>query len=369
MSENSFEGFIRSNTTPIPDVLFDELLSLLTGAELKVLLYIMRRTWGFKKDADAIALSQFEHGITTQDGRVLDRGCGLNRETICKALKSLEKMGCIKSEKQFSKHGDKDITVYKIRFKEGVGGKSDHPEKADRSGGRKNEPPVGGKSDQEVDGLTDQGGRKNPKKVVGKTDLQETVVQQTDKQETERETPTVEVPEPAPLSPSSESLFKKLTEEQSQFWDRWNALSHCGDQAFNETAKGHVVELAGKVTTTTDLQSLYDYAYDRIKEFAKAKGEEPVPPRLGNLVKRYGDWKAAQDAKKRDREQSSIKTVSGSGAVQNWTQARLSGKAPPIVYDDPPQARKKMNNMGLGPELAAFQEMIMRRRKQKEEEV
>jgi hypothetical protein len=167
-----FGGFERSNTTPVPDILFDELLSILSGSELKVLLYIMRRTWGFKKDADHIALSQFEHGIVTRDGRVLDRGCGLNRETICKALKSLEKLGCIESVKQFSRHGDKDVTVYKIRFKEGVVGKTDYP-------GRKSEPPVGG--------LTDHGGRKTSKGVGGKSDIQETVKQKTVKQQTGRQ--------------------------------------------------------------------------------------------------------------------------------------------------------------------------------------
>lgn len=193
---NSFDGFERSNTTPIPDVLFDELLSVLSGSELKVLLYIMRRTWGFKKDTDAIALSQFEKGIVTQDGRVLDRGCGLNRETICKALKSLEKGGYIESEKHFSSHGDKDITVYKIHFK----------------GSRKNELPVVGKNDQGVVGLTDQGSRKNSKRVVGKSDLQETVIQETVKQQTERSMPAAPVPSIS-FSLEEETMLQWLNEE------------------------------------------------------------------------------------------------------------------------------------------------------------
>jgi hypothetical protein len=47
-------GFRRPTTTPVPDELFDEWLAVLSGAELKCLLYIVRRTLGFKKDADAI---------------------------------------------------------------------------------------------------------------------------------------------------------------------------------------------------------------------------------------------------------------------------------------------------------------------------
>src|SRR5690348_4109569 len=131
-----FEGFEQANTTPIPDVLFDTLLTKLSGAELKVLLYIMRRTWGFKKDTDAISLTQFEHGIVTKEGKRLDYGCGLNRETICKALQSLETKGCIKSEKRTAHKRDMDVTIYSIRFKGEamVVGKSDH------SASRKNQP-------------------------------------------------------------------------------------------------------------------------------------------------------------------------------------------------------------------------------------
>ncbi len=38
----------------------------------------MRRTFGFKKDSDHIALSQLLNGIATRDGRILDRGVGLS---------------------------------------------------------------------------------------------------------------------------------------------------------------------------------------------------------------------------------------------------------------------------------------------------
>ncbi len=44
-----FKGFISPRYTQVPDALFDELMAYLSGAELKVLLYIIRRTLGFKK--------------------------------------------------------------------------------------------------------------------------------------------------------------------------------------------------------------------------------------------------------------------------------------------------------------------------------
>src|SRR6476661_5454193 len=91
-----FEGFDNPTTTPVPDVVFDKFLSRLGEAELKALLYIVRRTFGFKKDHDQISFNQFIRGITTQDGRVLDEGCGIrNRTTLSNALKSLEQLGII----------------------------------------------------------------------------------------------------------------------------------------------------------------------------------------------------------------------------------------------------------------------------------
>ena len=45
-----FRGFDSPNYTQVPDILFDERMAHLSGAELKVLLYIIRRTFGFKKD-------------------------------------------------------------------------------------------------------------------------------------------------------------------------------------------------------------------------------------------------------------------------------------------------------------------------------
>ena len=113
-----FDGFEPANTTPVPDVLFDELLPYLNEAQLKVMLYIIRRTLGFKKTADAISLKQFRYGITTKDEKKLDSGCGLkNFTTISKALKSLEQMGCIESDKRETSQGDQDTTVYRIRFR------------------------------------------------------------------------------------------------------------------------------------------------------------------------------------------------------------------------------------------------------------
>lgn len=102
-----FKGFSAPHYTQTPDDLFDWLLPDLSGAELKVLLYIVRRTFGFKKDADTIGIKQLMEGITTADGRQLDRGTGLGRSTVLAAVKSLEDWGLIeRQENTTSARGD-----------------------------------------------------------------------------------------------------------------------------------------------------------------------------------------------------------------------------------------------------------------------
>jgi len=100
-------------TTATPDWLFDEVAPDLDKAPLKVLLYIVRRTCGFRKSADAISLSQFQHGIVTRDGRQLDKGAGVkNRTTLLRALADLEARGLIGHQDARHADGGHATTVY-----------------------------------------------------------------------------------------------------------------------------------------------------------------------------------------------------------------------------------------------------------------
>ena len=90
-----FIGFASPRYTQVPDEIFDELLPDLTGAELKTLMYVVRRTFGFKKDSDHISLSQLVSGIKTRDGRILDRGTGLHKDSVIAATKSLTTKGIL----------------------------------------------------------------------------------------------------------------------------------------------------------------------------------------------------------------------------------------------------------------------------------
>jgi hypothetical protein len=111
-----FPGFRKPTYTIVPDELFDELLADLTGSELKVLLYIIRRTFGFKRDSDNISLSQMLNGIRTKDGRTLDRGTGIAKSTLVSALKSLEAKNIIIAEKRKSTKRGFEATNYRLNI-------------------------------------------------------------------------------------------------------------------------------------------------------------------------------------------------------------------------------------------------------------
>jgi hypothetical protein len=151
-----FEGFDTPNSTLVPDVVFDRLLTKLGEAELKALLYIIRRTFGFKKDRDPVSFNQFLRGITTKDGHIQDEGCGIrDRTTLSKALQSLEQKGIIQSEKSRDERGENVTTIYNLRFRKAPQG-------------------AAGKSPQGVVGNSYHGSRNFPPPVVGNSYPQKT---------------------------------------------------------------------------------------------------------------------------------------------------------------------------------------------------
>ena len=84
MSRRYF-GMIHANSTPVPNCLFDSILPTLKPAELKILLIIIRQTYGWidprfpkkRKQFDWISQSQFQHKT------------GLSRKAVSTGLASL----------------------------------------------------------------------------------------------------------------------------------------------------------------------------------------------------------------------------------------------------------------------------------------
>jgi len=82
--------------TKVNDAFFARLLPALPEGELRAFLYLVRRTWGYKRPRDHVSLSQFLSGVRTRDGTIADRGCGIkSRDTLLAALRALEARGAI----------------------------------------------------------------------------------------------------------------------------------------------------------------------------------------------------------------------------------------------------------------------------------
>lgn len=113
----NYPGFDVPHYTSVPDDFFDFIMPHLTGAELKVLLYVIRRTFGFKRDADAISIDQLCNGIRRADGTHLDLGTRLAKTTALDAVKSLAGKGLLIGERQASPEFGYQPTLYRLRFR------------------------------------------------------------------------------------------------------------------------------------------------------------------------------------------------------------------------------------------------------------
>lgn len=84
-----FTGFDppRQNWTKVPNALFDALPRFSSHAELAVVLYCVRSTWGYGTASRRITLDEFENGRKRRDGSRIDAGCGMSRASIISGLK------------------------------------------------------------------------------------------------------------------------------------------------------------------------------------------------------------------------------------------------------------------------------------------
>lgn len=60
------------NSFQVPNALVDDLLSELSGSELKCYLFIVRKTRGWQKASDAISISQFVEGTKLSNRQIID---------------------------------------------------------------------------------------------------------------------------------------------------------------------------------------------------------------------------------------------------------------------------------------------------------
>lgn len=94
-----FAGFEHpeENWSKLPHVLIEMLDRFSSLAELKVVLYILRHTWGFQefKELKRITLDEFQHGRKRKDRSRLDKGTGMSKDAIREGLSRAVKDGFI----------------------------------------------------------------------------------------------------------------------------------------------------------------------------------------------------------------------------------------------------------------------------------
>jgi hypothetical protein len=106
-----FAGFSKPQDvgfTRVPnDFIENELANITSLAELKIILYLMRHTWGFQEydQCKKLSLDEFAHGRKHKNGRRMDKGTGLGMTATKDGIKRAIKDGYIVSIKDDSDKG------------------------------------------------------------------------------------------------------------------------------------------------------------------------------------------------------------------------------------------------------------------------
>lgn len=111
-----FAGYGQPTFTQIPDYFLDHQMHTLTGAAVKVMLYIFRHTYGYRKTCDAISYQQFVTGIVRADGQIVDQGAGISTRGLAAALDELEEKSLIFRHMEFTPSGSKGTTIYEVNL-------------------------------------------------------------------------------------------------------------------------------------------------------------------------------------------------------------------------------------------------------------
>jgi len=94
MSEGQCEGFQgftipKQNYFKVPNEWINITAEITSLAEMKVVQYVLRHTWGFHEygQVKRISLDEFEHGRKTKDGTRMDKGVGMSRPSITDGIR------------------------------------------------------------------------------------------------------------------------------------------------------------------------------------------------------------------------------------------------------------------------------------------
>ncbi len=123
MTQQSFAGFPppTKNFFSLPNEITDIIASITNLSELKVLLYVMRHTWGYHEFGicKTISIDEFMHGRRYKDGSRQDKGTGLSRQGVLDGIERAIKDGYLICEVDASDLG-RTKKSYALRMLGGV---------------------------------------------------------------------------------------------------------------------------------------------------------------------------------------------------------------------------------------------------------
>lgn len=111
------EELLLPNSTQIPDTMLDLWMGLFRGeAPFKILMYIARRTFGFRKTSDNLSIPQICTGIVTEEGKRLDWGTQLGRRTVEVTLADLVARGIVRRRVNHHQSGQQAPNTYSLNL-------------------------------------------------------------------------------------------------------------------------------------------------------------------------------------------------------------------------------------------------------------
>lgn len=106
----------RENWSRLPHTLVGAFSMIKTVAELKVILYILRHTWGYGDEQKRITIDEFVHGRKRRDGSRIDNGIGMSKNAVKDGIKSAVKDGFVCVEVDDSDRG-RTKQYYSLRLR------------------------------------------------------------------------------------------------------------------------------------------------------------------------------------------------------------------------------------------------------------
>lgn len=288
--EEPFEGFEHptKNYYHTPNNWTDICAEIDNLAELKIVQYVMRHTWGYQEYGvtKTITTDEFLHGRKRNDGSRIDKGTGLKSDRSVKdGIKAAIEHGYLICEvdKTDKARVKKSYALKMAPRAESGQVASTHQE-----------------DDRGVE-TTHQSGRNYPSGgtnlPIGGTNTTHRSEKDTGERHLQKD--TLERPasqtraELIQLEEQVDTKLEQIEQQQERFWSLWCHVWFNKDipPKLTERAQEHVAKLAPHIATTEQLESLIEHTK---KDLLESQGIKRKTVQLGNLVNSYSGWKQTQ---------------------------------------------------------------------------